>query len=111
MAFFWPIRKTGECAETQEDPYEENVSKPKRLRKESTSSDDSITKKHFGHMSDSSDSQTSESEEEEVRKIEEIPNDAPNDEEDEYEVNSSHFCTLTELMNNFFVSIYRIRRR
>lgn len=95
MAFFWPIRKTGECAETKEDPYDENVpQKPKKPRKESTSSDDSeapVTMnktKLFGYLAgSSSESSSSESEEEEeVRKVEEIPAESVNDEEDEYEV-------------------------
>lgn len=88
MAFFWPTRKTGEPADTQEDPYEEDVPKPKKLRKESTSSDDSETPtKHFGYIpGSSSESSSSESEEEEIRKIQEIPAESINDEEDEYEV-------------------------
>lgn len=89
MAFFWPARKTGEPADTQEDPYEEDVPKPKKPRKESTSSDDSETPttKHFGYIpGSSSESSSSESEEEEIRKIQEIPAESINDEEDEYEV-------------------------
>lgn len=90
LAFFWPVRKTGESADTQEDPYEEDVPKPKKPRKESTSSDDSETPttKHFGYIpGSSSESSSSASEEEEIRKIQEIPDVSINDEEDEYEVN------------------------
>ncbi|XP_031621220.1 G patch domain-containing protein 11 [Contarinia nasturtii] len=103
MAFFWPKRNKGEPAETQEDPYDENDKKPKRLRKDSTSSDDSVAKKHFGHMSDSSDSSSSESEEEETRKIEEIPNEAPNtdDEEDEYETSEKVEMLTTYLRTTY----------
>lgn len=92
MAFFWPIRQKGEPADTQEDPYDVDVTKPKRLRKESSSSDeDGVDKKHFGHLSGSSSESSSSSEsddEKEVkkeRKFEEITD--VNEEEDEYQVN------------------------
>lgn len=90
MAFFWPTRKTGEPADTIEDPYEKNVQKPKRPRKESTTStDDSEApcRKQFGYIpGSSSESSSSESEEEQTRKIEEVPAESVNAEEDEYEV-------------------------
>ncbi|XP_055312238.1 G patch domain-containing protein 11 [Sitodiplosis mosellana] len=106
MAFFWPVRKTGELTETQEDPYDENVpQKPKKPRKESTSSEDSEkpSTKHFGFMpGSSSESSSSESEEEEpTRKIEEIPAESINDEEDEYETSEKVEMLTTYLRTTY----------
>lgn len=108
IAFFWPLRKKAELAETKEDPYEDKCERePKRLRKESSSSDDDSETpkhKHFGSISSSSDSSSSESEEENAQ-IEEITTVTSNDDEedDEYEVDleMGYYCNLNRFSKKY----------
>lgn len=103
MLFFWPLRKQAEPSDTKEDPYDDkNEQEPKRRRKESSSSEGSSSEtKLFGELPDSDASSSSDSEEEEPR-IQEIPNDAPDDEIDEYEASEKLEMITTYLRTAYY---------